>query len=282
LELKLFSSNNNTSITRLPFTLGNTTPAVDVLQDNQGGAPFVSSWHLVKVESPDGYYDIDLTYTDEEYSYKQLSSCSRTTAYCGNDTVSGGQTALNCIGQIQDGSYFIRMDVEGQRLSTIITPTDTLTFTATTDRPDLDPITGGSTFPKQLDQISIQSGDFCKRFDFYYDYFLDDDDSSGTLTEYKRLKLDSLQEVSCDNSIEIPPHRFDYYGFLLSGKIALPNRLSKSIDHWGYHNGASNNSPVMVAVMTMPCVEVLAMTDSMGMQEMITSGVMPERILSCG
>src|SRR5690606_14631961 len=35
-----------------------------------------SSWYLVKMESFDGHHWISLSYTDENYGYKNLASCS--------------------------------------------------------------------------------------------------------------------------------------------------------------------------------------------------------------
>ncbi|MDT9648930.1 hypothetical protein, partial [Campylobacter jejuni] len=77
---------------------------------------------------------------------------------------------------------------------------------------------------------------YCKKIEFSYDYFEDNGTPpSGLAHAYKKLKLEQIQEKSCNNSITIPPYTFEYYGDIVNGKIFLPNRMSKAIDHWGYY-----------------------------------------------
>ena len=101
-----------------------------------------------------------------------------------------------------------------------------------------------NTEAKALESISISNTTgFCKKFRFFYSYFTDntsvltghlDNSYPNIQTDKYRLKLDSLKEQSCDNSIINSPYKFTYYSNF------LPRRLSFAQDHWGYYNGAVN------------------------------------------
>jgi len=96
-----------------------------------------------------------------------------------------------------------------------------------------------------LDSISIASGtQFCKRFRFDYDYFKDTAFPVNQRSESKRLRLLSLQEVSCTGTnIEIPPYTFEYEGPLNGdGSPYMPQRLNKATDSWGFFNGQTVNN----------------------------------------
>ena len=84
----------------------------------------------------------------------------------------------------------------------------------------------GDPFPaKALKEIRISGGNFCKSFDFGHSYFYDDQllqgdygtgiSSVGSVynlhSDKKRLKLDSVQERSCDNTVLKPAHIFEYF-----------------------------------------------------------------------
>ncbi|MEJ0105015.1 MAG: hypothetical protein WDO19_21780 [Bacteroidota bacterium] len=51
-----------------------------------------------------------------------------------------------------------------------------------------------------------------------------------------RLRLDSIREQSCDGTVIINPYKFEYSGNF------LPRRISFAQDHWGFYNGATNNT----------------------------------------
>lgn len=88
-----------------------------------------------------------------------------------------------------------------------------------------------STGPAKLDTITVKNsnGTKIKSFVFYYGYF----NSANT---QGRLKLDSLVEVGSSGE-RLPPHKFRYYN-----PNSLPPKISASMDHWGYWNGAANQS----------------------------------------
>lgn len=73
-----------------------------------------------------------------------------------------------------------------------------------------------------------------KQFDFSYSYF--NENSTYTSSAYKRLRLDGITEKAGD--IQLPPYLFTYNEPSVA-HAGLINKDSRSIDHWGYFNGVS-------------------------------------------
>lgn len=158
-------------------------------------------------------------------------------------------------------------------LTEIITPRETIKFSLG-EREDLKSVgnyiqgVNVSKFndAKRVDNISIldSKGITFKRFEFTYDYFvsnlitnesvcnLQDGINSNYTADYdvvrltdswnnKRLKLLSLKEVAVSYvsgskvENEMPKYTFSYYE-----DKQFPNKISKSIDYWGYYNAQSN------------------------------------------
>lgn len=230
---------------------------------------YPSSWYLVKMESHDGLSDIIFTYADEDYSYYQSASCQfvAVAQSCGTGTGGGNGNGAVCSGT---GSLIIRnqntydyllMNVNGKRIQSIQSNTETLTFETGALREDIGVNTAnGGVAARSLDGIELNTGDYCKRFNFFYDYFADEE---LTDSYAKRLKLDSLKEETCTGAsplITIPPHVFTYNGPVYDnvghanhGRQILPHRLSKAIDHWGYSNHAVSNQ---IKRLNIPNTEV--------------------------
>ncbi|WP_298391251.1 hypothetical protein [Hydrotalea sp.] len=92
-----------------------------------------------------------------------------------------------------------------------------------------------NTSANALDNITISNASgFCKKFQLTYGYFHDGVNGlNGILGTYLsniqsdtyRLRLDALQETSCDGSITEPPYQFSYYGEM------VPRLLAFGIDH---------------------------------------------------
>ncbi len=187
-----------------------------------------SSWYLRTVSSFDSVDSLYLDYETDYYQYKTLGSCQIQYFSGGGVSPSCSGVPLGTIANTTVNNH----QVKGWRVSTIrnSSGTEQLDFFYTTNREDIDPYL--STTPKSLDKIEYSTGTYCVAHDFHYSYWLS---AGGTDSHYKRLKLDSLQERSCDNTEEIPAWRFDYYAG------TLENRFSKQIDSWGYYNAASVN-----------------------------------------
>ncbi len=96
-----------------------------------------------------------------------------------------------------------------------------------TDRNDIE--FKGDEKPGKLSEVVITDLDnnLIKAFAFHHSYF--NDNAIG------RLKLDSLIEFDRHGNKK-PPHKFSYF------TNDLPNPYTKSIDHWGFYNGANNTT----------------------------------------
>jgi YD repeat-containing protein len=102
-----------------------------------------------------------------------------------------------------------------------------------------------ASYPLGSIAISNNNG-FCKKDSFYYGYFFDN--NNLTLNSYStynihcdafRLRLDSMQETSCDATVKLPPYKFSYFSEL------VPRNLSFGMDHWGFSNGITTNSTLV-------------------------------------
>jgi len=201
------------------------------------GSPPVSSWFLNKVVSADNQFAINLSYQAETYGYFTISMFP----------VNGTSTGSDALGY-----DLVKNIIQGVRLSQISFPNGTVTFNAGAVRTDLSDNVqsisdGVNTSATSLDAIQISDGGgFCKKFNFSYTYFSGDNTAlpndlvwGATInTDKQRLRLSSVQEVTCDGGIQVPPYTFTYYG---DGGV-VPRRLGFGIDHWGYYNGQTGNT----------------------------------------
>ena len=214
-----------------------------------------SSWFLNKVISADGTDSITLTYQSENYSYYTLTTPP--VLFTNYVPTQGNKMGID----------LVKNFVSGVRLSQINFANGTIIFTKTASaRTD---ITGGSIVDNSfndatnsgasavyaLGSISISDNNgYCKKDSFYYNYFFDNSALNPTFfsaysiynlhSDQYRLRLDSVQEIACNGSTKIPPHKFSYF------TESVPRRLGFGFDHWGYPNGVTNN-PGLVPTYTV-------------------------------
>lgn len=223
---------------------------------------FASTWYLRRIESADGLHEINLGYTNEIYTYLTAAGYLYTyhlisflytisppyPYFPACPTVLGGQLHrfLNTVDSPVNNNY-----VNGFRLATITTTTDQIRFIAETERKDLISSAAHNRPTNLLDRIEIREGGaqsgfdgylFCKKFNFNYDYwtgYLETGVYNGRDRVYdptgvyrKRLRLNSIQEISCDDTTIIPPHEFEYYTFPTHDADYFPSRLTRRVDHW--------------------------------------------------
>jgi RHS repeat-associated protein len=215
-----------------------------LMQGQTSGQDHVSSWYLLRVETPDKKYKINLTYDDEGYSYVNNASVKYNIS-TGSTTSSGYQYTSTT--GIDAYHTTLRTYMSGKKLTQITSTTDIVNFVSNTLRTDLDDDKGFTTHgakpAKFLDKIELKTGDRCQQFDFAYAYF-QDPISVPVLYQSitKKLKLNSITQRSCDNTIINPPYTFTYDGNF------VPYRVSKAIDHWGFYNGATQNETQVVNI----------------------------------
>ena len=208
--------------------IGDTNPAIEISQP-LGSFQQASGWYLKRISSADQNDKINLFYSLETYRYSNRGS-------------SDAQYNLNVGTNNYHTSY---IDItQGYRLDRIETTTDKIYCIAGLARTDLNnTVTAFSSNPaKRLSSIKIQAGTYCKEFVLNQTYFQDaTSNKAGTADDY-RLRLDAVQEKSCDGTINnIPPYTLSYYTDATDANF-LPNRFSGAIDHWGYYNAALGNN----------------------------------------
>lgn len=202
----------------------------------------VSSWFLNRIVSADDKFSIKLIYQPESYSYFTLS----TRNLKSSDPASTKEYVL------------VKEFVQGVRLSQIAFTNGNVNFIPGQVRTDLsdaqttniDDIV--NTESKSLGSIEINNNTgFCKKFTLTYSYFQDNVNAlPGDLgiyiinTDRKRLKLDQVQEKSCNDAVVVPPYVFTY-STPVGDNLFAPRRLSFAQDHWGYYNGKNSNSSLI-------------------------------------
>jgi hypothetical protein len=212
-----------------------------------------SSWYLYKVESPDGNSMIALTYAAEDYGFYSLATYPLAVGDAGNGT--GMDAVKNLVQGVRLNS--ITFSNGGNANGTIsfipeTTPREDLSSYLSTPTPLHD---NSNTNAKALKRIEISTNSICTAFEMSYSYFADNastqpsvfsSGAAGIITsDRKRLKLNSVQEKSCDNTLVKPAHSFTYYD-----ETSVPRTVSLAVDHWGYYNGATSNTTLIPPLST--------------------------------
>jgi RHS repeat-associated protein len=207
-----------------------------LMQNQPNSDEYISSWYLLRIESANKKYKINLTYDNEGYSYPNNASVKYNITI-GSVSASGYQQSSTT--GVDAYHTSLTTYISGKKLIQITSSTDIINFVATNVRSDLNDDQGRTAYSantaKSLDKIEIKSGDRCQQFDFAYTYFQDPNPAYVNYKFSKKLKLESVTQKSCDGVVLIPPYVFTYDGNFLA------HRQSKAIDHWGFYNGASAN-----------------------------------------
>ncbi len=228
--------------------LPTTRTAYDYLQSTNEAFERKTTWHLLRVETYDLKFSINLYYSAAEYGYRSPASCKEVITPAG--CLGGASPGQFCSSDASLDLYhhYIKTNFKGKHIQKITTSTNIIEFAATTDRQDLDINDFAGSIKKSLDEIKLYTLDaqgninnnYCSNYQFSYSYW---QDPSNTGSESKRLKLTQVQRKSCDGSTIVePPYIFTYE----AGD--LPYRLSKQVDHWGHFNGQSQNETKLVNI----------------------------------
>ena len=191
-----------------------------------------NSWYLLKIESPDSKFFIELTYEEEYYSYIYPASCTYDWVTCAqvqgsnqgllffdpspSGSAGGGSSGKNCSGQvyIQPNKSYIRNNINGKRIKTITTSSNNvlIEFKKGEVREDLDVSNINQlNTASSLNSIEILQNSACMRWNFSYTYSQPFPSYSfNNRTESKRLILTEVQQEACSNSQQnfIPPYKF--------------------------------------------------------------------------
>jgi len=235
-----------------------------------------TEWYLRKIVSYDDNYEINYSYSaKKEYILLSPASEQYSRVFSNRGTSDpgfleaemgfgpGGESLGNFNVLAQNNGrtthplYASIMMFEPRELSRITTSTTQIDFIeGTNKRQDLDAapysdsqIANNVARPSyemyplaQIKVSGIGGSPYCKQFNFSYDYFKAF--ASPLYSFDVRLKLNSIQEISCISGDQVNPYIFDYYTDDNLGFDFLPWRLTKARDRYGYHNGeeAFNNN----------------------------------------
>ncbi len=214
------------------FGGGNTDEIVSASYGNGrsslGVRAYTSAWYLKKITSPKGE-EINFQYTPYFSSYCQR--VSETKYYLRSD----GSSIPPCT-NTPDSKGFSEVELTGSKLSKITSTLGIIDFVPAADE-RLD-INGD----KALDRIIVRDFDnrVLKQFAMSYTYFESVGGLSSTFCNENnqnsrsfRLRLDRITEQPSGGNT-VPPYIIEY------NQERLPDRLSNSMDHWGYYNGQNN------------------------------------------
>lgn len=215
-----------------PVEMSNSTTSSDpAINQNT-----ISSWYLNKITNPSGNKSVKLVYEQEKYTYFNISMPS-----------------LDGTDENTYDHKLIKMAIKGVRLSEIQFSAGQVKFNEGALRTDVGAYVIGQDFytettnteARTLGNVEITDGTDCKKFYLNYGYFEDTVNSlPSTLSitshsiDKKRLKLLSVSERTCDSTHSNGLTIFSYF------TEALPRRLNFGTDHWGFSNGAVNNTKV--------------------------------------
>jgi YD repeat-containing protein len=214
------------------------------------GQGAVSSWFLNKISSADDQFSVKFLYQPDRYSHHNLSMFPIWNV--------NGSDFLNPFGSHEYN--LAKIFIDGVKLQQIVFSQGTVNFNSGLLRNDLEDFYFKAITDQpnneatSLGSISINGPDnFCKKYTFSQSYFVDNSTPATGYYQYSwpvandktRLRLDAIQEQSCDGSLIVPPYRFNY--FEDGGPNFAPRRLTFGQDHWGYYNGAVNNQSLVPA-----------------------------------
>jgi hypothetical protein len=190
----------------------------------------ITGWFLDSIVSPAGE-TISFTYVKG----KSLSLINKSETFINLNGITPGpcdvtrSPVLGGGSRTYDASRQVLTDVY---LKTIKFATGSIDFNVSA-RSDIEYINAsdGLINPSKLDNIIVRNnaGIQIKKYTFSYGYF-------NSASTSGRLKLDAITEYG-NTGTSKPPFAFTYHN-----PSSLPDKYSKSIDHWGYGNGKANST----------------------------------------
>lgn len=190
---------------------------------------YTSTWYVSKIE------DLNAPSRYIEFTYDNYTLDRNWTQYeTRNYNVQGNPDPDICDGYYSyDGGLSSfqsnTITIAGKQLKEITTSSGyfSIELTRSSNRPDLAGL-GSATNLYRLESLIYKGASGAALYQQHFNYYGDID----------RLKLASVQKEGLANggSEFIPPYEFTYES------TNLPAYNSKSIDHWGYYNGANNST----------------------------------------
>ncbi|RZK50870.1 MAG: hypothetical protein EOO99_01500 [Pedobacter sp.] len=206
------------------------TEDVSLSYNSSGPAPgptptYYSSWHLMEIWDKNDENVIKFTYGSTSTSFTTLNGASISMGNMVGLDCAPGEGTLQEMEVVNSSLEYYLTKIEGA--------IDSLVFYSSGSRRDFQ---GG----RKLDSIRLFSynNQLVKRHHFNYGYFTQPGSPVGPIDDlyYTRLKLNHIAEfgLAANDSLAT---RFTY-----DEVTNLPSRLSRSVDYWGYFNGAFNTT----------------------------------------
>ena len=182
-----------------------------------------ASFYLSKIKTPSGKW-INFEYDTLTYSYTTLNSEIKSKWISGYVCSTAGD-----VPESNNSCSTTTNIVHGKFLKRITSSSgDVVTFNYSTGtRLDLP----GSKYITSI-VVKYKDSSFVKKVNLDYGYF---DNASG-YAPGKRLKLNKVTEESATGET----HKL--YEMAYDESLPLPDRITKSQDHWGYYNGKANTT----------------------------------------
>lgn len=227
------------------------------------GIEYVSAWFLSRITTKNGK-TIDFIYNTDENPYvvgmsmfSQSYDCLNAT-FDGNTPYSGqfsetvnvnsrvylneivtseGERIIFTLGGRRDLENSSRLDsIEVRNLNNEIVKKYKLGYSYIVSTPD----------PVSSHQASYVNSEYCSKLKLISGYSNAVVNDTAYIRNTRRLQLDYIQEISNDGIEKLNPYTFTY------NSIILPVKLSFSVDHWGYFNGAANTNklPTLIDYVT--------------------------------
>jgi hypothetical protein len=206
---------------------------------SSGGYVFPSSWFLTKMKTADDNEEIDFDYytTSTQQTMNPNDNSNQFASYTfesGNyEPACKSSPSINGGNSVPPTSLIIRKFLKRATLYKGGVEIGYVDFISSVgNRQD-----SGFSEDRILNQVILYSvlngiAQPVKQYNLTYSYFV-----NGV---NKMLRLDAVQEVAIDSqTASVPPYQFTY-----NTTIALPDRFTMSIDHWGFFNNSGNTSLV--------------------------------------
>ncbi len=204
-----------------------------------------TAWYLTKVLTPEGE-KIDFIYDNTNFGTLSTLTYSETLQQGSSDflILEGPNSPSNIDWPPLDNNYVFQQQlIKDIYLKKIEFNNGYILFN-TEDRQDLRRLNDSFRKPQRLKEAELfdLSGKSLKKIIFSQSYFNAEYvlSNSANAEDLLRSKLDSIQETYINKNTMLyekkPAYIFTY------NSIPLPDKLSFSIDHWGYYNGRDNNN----------------------------------------
>jgi hypothetical protein len=227
--------------------------------DDIGGVPmttytYPSTWCLTRILSADGTEEIGFTYYTTSLEHNQFNNLyqsesdiyEQTINAAGQNSFTGPNLGSSTPATVKTKRKYLQQ-ITFKRAGQLLSYIDFIS--GIDQRQDLDhSTTSGFPGERLLTAINIYTKNtpsafsLTKQYNLNYGYFTN---SGQALWQYKRLRLDNIQEVPVIAGTATPPP----YVFAYNNDNLMPSLSSTQMDHWGFFNQSGSSRLVPTAII---------------------------------